>query len=76
MQIGPRGDGPRHCTRCGRHIDAAIKEQMEAHAPCHDGKCAFKKEIKAAMEEARHKRKFTIKPYEKPVAKFKILPLK
>lgn len=76
MDIAPHGEGPRYCARCGRHIDTAIKEQTDARVPCHDGKCAFKKEIKAAMEAARRRRKFTIKPYEKPAVKFKILPLK
>lgn len=78
MTIKENGIGPRYCVRCGRNINAAIKEQVDARVCCDDEQCVFRKEIEAAIEKARQehaKPKFTIKPIEKPIVKFKIVPL-
>lgn len=78
MKINDNGAPPRYCVRCGRNIDAAIREQVQARVCCDDEQCVFRKEIEAAIEEANHapaKPKFTITPYERHTVKFKILPL-
>lgn len=73
-----------HCPRCGRSKSEAIHAQLEAHECCDDEQCVFKKEIEDALEKANQepepkpeaaKPKFTIKPYERPTPKFKIVPL-
>ncbi len=75
MKIPAKGTGPRYCKRCNRYINDAIREQVEAHEPCPDGECTFRKEIEKAIKEAEQKPKFTIKPYVKPPVTFKIKPL-
>lgn len=69
------GTGPRYCARCNRHIDTAIRDQVQAHEPCPDGQCTFRKEIKAALEEKAAPPKFTILPSKSRPPRFKIVPL-
>ena len=79
MKISSDEKPPRYCVRCGRNIDAAIRDQVEARHCCDDEQCVFRKEIQAALDGAQQepaKPKFTINPIEKPAVKFKIVPLR
>lgn len=84
MKITNDGCPITHCPRCGRSRNEAIRAQVEAHECCDDDQCVFKKEIEDALMRAEQqpepkpeaaRPKFTIKPYERPAAKFKIVPL-
>lgn len=75
MKISSKGGAPRYCARCNRHIDTAIHDQVQAHEPCPDGQCTFRKEIKAALEKKTAPPKFIILPANPRPPRFKIVSL-